>query len=38
MNEEEKKKKLEKIEAELRRMQKQWIEMYETVIRLIHEK
>lgn len=38
MNEEEKKKKLEEIEAELKRMQKQWIEMYETVIRLIHEK
>lgn len=38
MNEEEKKKKLEEIEAELRRMQKQWIDMYETVIRMIHEK
>lgn len=32
------KKRLDEIEAELRKMQKQWIDMYETVIRLMHEK
>lgn len=30
-------KRLEEIDKELRAMQKQWIEMYETVIRMINE-
>lgn len=38
MDEEKKKERLEEIEKELRRMQKEWIAMYEEISKLLHQR